>query len=184
LEIDSNTLVAGSAAIAAWLATLFSYRSYIVSKKALLLAESENDARKSNITAYLADSFKVYGHKEKQHKYIFSITYANKSEANDSITEVFLETHYVNSRNRVSYLISPHEEDSSNILSGKAQPAKLPINIQARSSITNWFVFSIPTVVKEAKKINKYRVIARNSNSVEVFVESYILREIEYEKSL
>lgn len=65
MEIDSNSLVAGSAAIAAWLATLFAYRSYLVSKKALLLAESENDARKSNITAYLADSFKVYDHKEK-----------------------------------------------------------------------------------------------------------------------
>lgn len=84
----------------------------------------------------------------------------------------------------MSYLISPHEEDSSNSLSGAAQPAKLPINIQARSSITNWFVFSIPTVVKEAKKINKYRVIGRNSNGIAVFVESYILREIEYEKSL
>jgi hypothetical protein len=183
LEIDSNSLVAGSAAIAAWFATLFSYRSYIVSKKALLLAESENDARKSNITAYRADSFKIYDYKEKQHKYIFSIAYANKSEANDSITEVFLETHYVNSRNRVSYLISPHDEGSSHCLSGEAQPAKLPINIQARSSITNWFVFSIPTVVKEAKKTNKYRVVARNNSGEEVFVEAYILREIEYEKS-
>ncbi len=60
LVIDSNLLVTGSAAIAAWVAALFSYKSYGISQKALALAEIEQNSKKTKITAYLADSFKVY----------------------------------------------------------------------------------------------------------------------------
>lgn len=182
LVIESNLIVAGLAAIAAWIAALFSYKSYGVSQKALALAEVEQNSKKTNITAYLADSFKVYNSDEKQTKCIFSISYANKSETSDSITDVFLETYYVNSSNRISHLISPHELDTEKWLSGKALSAKLPINIQPRSSITNWFIFTVPSVAEKAKRIIKYRIVATNSNGEKAIVESYILREIKYEK--
>jgi hypothetical protein len=182
LVIDSNLLVTGSAAIAAWVAALFSYKSYGISQKALALAEIEQNSKKTKITAYLADSFKVYSSDEKQTKYIFSISYANKSEASDSITDVFLKTYYVNSSNRISYLISPHELDAEKWLSGQALPAKFPINIQPRSSITNWFIFTVPSVAEKAKRINKYRIVATNNNGEKAMVESNILREIKHEK--
>lgn len=182
LPVELESIIASLAAIAAWVAALFAYNSYRVSKRALELAESQNDASKTNISAYLADSFRAYDSNEKKGKYIFSIAYSNKSESNDSITEVNLETFYVNSSNRISHLITAHEQGSGKWLSGEAKPAKLPINIQARSSVTSWFVFGVPLVAEEAQRIEKYRVVARNGKGEEVSVESYILREIEYEK--
>ncbi len=183
LPVESNLIIACIAAVAAWIAAIFAYRSYIVSKRALELAESENYAKKSNIAAYLADSFKVYDPNKKQGKYVFSIAYSNKSEANDSISLVRLETFYVNSSHRVNHMITAHEQDSQKWLSGNAKPAKLPINIKSRSSVTSWFVFGVPSVAEEAQRIEKYRVVAKNAIGEEATVESYILREIEYEKS-
>lgn len=181
-NIDYGLVVAGLAAIAAWVAAAFSYRSYEISRKALLLAESEFNSKKSNIDAYVADSFRVYDTKRKQGKYIFSIAYSNKSEIIDSITVVILETYYVNDSNRVAHIVSVHEEDSDAWVKGNASPAKLPINIEPRSSVTRWFVFGLPSVAEKAQRIEKYRVVARNGNGEEAAVESYILREIEYEK--
>jgi hypothetical protein len=96
---------------------------------------------------------------------------------------VSLETFYVNEQNRVGHLISTHEEGSGDWLSGNAEPAALPIIIQPRSSATGWFIFGVPPVAEDSKRINKYRVVARNGNGEEIAVESFILREIKHEKT-
>lgn len=181
LEINNELLIACLAAIAAWFAALFAYWSYRVSRHALDLAELQHEATKTNFTAYLADSFRANNRKTKQGKYIFSIAYSNRSEANDSIAEVYLETFYVNSNNRVSHIITAHEEGSDDWLTGEARTVKLPIAIAARSSVTGWFVFSVPQAAEEAQRIEKYRVVAKNGLGEEISVESFILREIEYE---
>jgi hypothetical protein len=183
MPLEYESMITGLAAIAAWLAALFAYRSYKISKRALELSESESAAKKTSIAAYLADSFRIYDENRKKGKYIFSIAYSNRSDADDSITEVHLETFYVNSRNRVSHLISNHEQDADEWLSGNAKPAKLPLNIQLRSSVTGWFVFGALSIAENAQRIEKYRVVARNGKGEVVTVESYILREIEYEKN-
>ncbi|WP_041366649.1 hypothetical protein [Methylophaga frappieri] len=179
---EPEIIIAGFAAVAAWIAALFAFRSYRVSKRALELAELQNDSLRSNISAYLADSFRAYNSALREGKYIFSIAYANKSEASDSITEISLETFYVNSKDRVGHLISAHEENAEKWLSGGAKPASLPIVIQPRSSVTGWFVFGIPPIAEGSKRVEKYRVVARNANGEEVSVESYILREMKYEE--
>ena len=175
-------IVSGFAAIAAWCAVLFAYRSYIISKQSLELAKTKNDAKKTDILAYHADSFSYYDQNLKQKKCIFSIAYTNKSEAADSIVEVYLETYYFYDNSRISHLISPHEQNSTNLFIGNAKPAKLPIIISSRSAVTNWFIFSIPSAATDASRIEKYRVVARNGRKEEAIIESYIMREIEYEK--
>ena len=62
-ELESEIIIAGFAAIAAWIAAVFAYGSYRVSKRALELAELQNDSLKTNISAYLADSFRAYSSK-------------------------------------------------------------------------------------------------------------------------
>ncbi|AFJ02633.1 hypothetical protein Q7C_1484 [Methylophaga frappieri] len=79
-------------------------------------------------------------------------------------------------------MISAHEENAEKWLSGGAKPASLPIVIQPRSSVTGWFVFGIPPIAEGSKRVEKYRVVARNANGEEVSVESYILREMKYEE--
>lgn len=79
-------------------------------------------------------------------------------------------------------MITAHEQDSGKWLAGNAKPAQLPISIQARSSVTNWFVFSVPPIAQNSKRIQKYRVVARNSQGAEASVESYLLKEIECEE--
>ncbi len=180
---QSDIIIAGLAALAAWVAAAFSYKSYRVSKRALDLSESQNEALKTNIVAYLADSFRAYDPIKEEGKYIFSIAYSNRSEASDSITEVYLETFYVNSNDRVSHLISQHEECSREWLTGGAEPASLPIIITPRSSITKWFIFKVPAVAENSKRVEKYRVVARNAHGDEFTVQSYILREIKYEET-
>lgn len=182
LIIEPQSIIAGFAAIAAWVAALFAYKMYSIAQKTLELAEIEKNEKKSHITAYLADSFSLYENHTKQKKYIFSIAYSNKSENIDSIAEVLLETFYVNSKDRVNHLITAHEQDSGKWLAGNAKPAQLPISIQARSSVTNWFVFSVPPIAQNSKRIQKYRVVARNSQGAEASVESYLLKEIECEE--
>ena len=183
ISSDYQMVIVSLASIAAWIAALFAYWSYRVSKKALELSESENNAKKTNIAAYLANAFRIYDDSKNQGKYIFSIAYSNRADADDAITEIFLEIYYVNSRNRVSYLISTHEENSSDWLSGKAKAARLPLNIKARSSVTSWFVFGTLAIAEKAQRIEKYKVVARNGRGEEIALESYILREISYEKS-
>ena len=92
LVFEPEITIVGLAAIAAWIAALFAYKSYQVSKQALELKEIQIDSLGSNISAYLADSFRAYDSALKEGKFIFSIAYANKSEALDSITEISLET--------------------------------------------------------------------------------------------
>lgn len=181
-DFDSEIVIAGFAAVAAWMAALFAYRSYLVSMRALELAEQQNKSLKTNISAYLADSFRSYDSESRRGKYIFSIAYTNRSDAPDSVIDVCLETFYINSQDRVSHLISAHEENSGEWLSGNAKPASLPIIVQPRSSVTGWFVFGVPPIAHDSKRIEKYRVVARNGNGEEVEVESYILREIKHEK--
>ena len=100
--IEPQSIVAGLAAIAAWLAALFAYKTYCVSKRSLDLVELERAEGETDIGAYLVDSFVNYDIHTNERKYIFSIEYSNKSEKIDSVTEVCLETFYVNCENRIN----------------------------------------------------------------------------------
>lgn len=178
LFTDTANLISGLSAIAAWLAALFAYWSYRASKRTLALAEKERAAKDSNITAYLADSFRVINTESSEVRYIFSIAYSNKSENIDSISEIHLNTYYINADGNKNHLISTIDEDGDRWLIGTARSNSMPIIIQPRTTITGWFVFSVPKVARDSKQITKYKIVARNSMGQEAEVESYILRDI------
>jgi len=181
-SIEPQTIVAGLAAIAAWVAALFAYKTYCVSKKSLELVELERVEGLTNIGAYLVDSFINYDIKTNERKYVFLIEFSNKSEKADSVTQICLETYYENSENRVSSLISQLEQEANNWLATNETSAQLPIEIQPRSAVTNWFVFSVSPIVLQSQKIKKYRIIAKNSNGIVAALESYIMKEHDFEK--
>lgn len=181
-SIEPQSIVAGLAAIAAWLAALFAYKTYCISKKSLELVQLERTEGETNICAYLVDSFVKYDDKTNEKKHIFLIEYSNKSEKFDSVTQVFLETYYVNSENRVSSLISNSEQETEKWLENNEVSSKLPIDIQPRSAVTNWFVFSVSPIALQSTRIQKYCVIAKNSKGIVATLESYILREQDFEK--
>ncbi len=181
-SIEPQSIVAGLAAIAAWLAALFAYKTYCISKKSLDLVQLERTEGETNICAYLVDSFVKYDDKTNEKKHIFLIEYSNKSEKFDSVTQVFLETYYVNSENRVSSLISNSEQETEKWLENNEVSSKLPIDIQPRSAVTNWFVFSVSPIALQSTRIQKYCVIAKNSKGIVATLESYILREQDFEK--
>lgn len=181
-KIEPQSIVAGLAAIAAWIAALFTYKTYSVSKRSLKLVELERTENETNIGAYLIDSFINHDIHKNERKYIFSIEFSNKSEKVDSVTEVALETYYVNSKNRVCHLTSQHEQEAENWLNENKISAKLPIVIQPRSAVTNWFVFNVSPIALQSNRIKKYRVVAKNSKGLIATLESYLLKEVDFEK--
>ena len=181
-QIETETLIASASAIAALLASLFAYKSYLVSKKTMKLQESEHKSKSSNLAVYLDQAYKTRDVKSGNTIASFCLAYSNKSESIDSISQVYLETHYINDSGKSCSLIDNHrDEHIEKSISGK--PAKLPIALEPRTTKTNWFVFKVPELAVKSNRIEKYSITGMNGKGNKVSIDSYILQEIHHEKT-
>ncbi|MFK0570879.1 hypothetical protein [Endozoicomonas sp.] len=177
-----ETWISAASAIAALMASAFAYKSYLLTKKTISIQENEYLARKANISPYLENSYKVRDKENGQFWIFFCVAYSNKSESIDSISQVYLETHYINDSGQNSFLISNHEEKEEKWSIDK-EHTKLPLMLQPRTTVSSWYTFKIPKIATETNRIQKYRIVALNGTGHRVLVESYILQEIFYEKT-
>ena len=174
--VSTELVIAASSAIAALLAAAFAYKSYQIAKKSTAMHEAEHFSKMTKISGYLENSYKEKNINKDQHLAAFCIKFSNKSESTDSISDIYMETHYINKSDRLSK-IQVNCDAIIERYNDQEIATKLPIALPPRTTTMHWFTFKIPSVATQSKRIQKYVICASNGKDDKVTVESYILQE-------
>ena len=166
------------AAFAAIISVIFAARSYVIAKKALLLAKRAYEDKQSNFSLYLIDSYRWTSKKDNTRKFLlFHITITNKSEIKSSY-KAELEIEYIRSDSSVARAIILHDDKLQSLIPRKLSVFALDIRINEKGMESKWLIFEEPASVFNEFRIEKYSIkitdIVGNSKTV----ESTILKEL------
>lgn len=144
LKIGLNDIASVASALAAFFALFFSYRSNAIAKKALSIAEADNKRKNAKISASLINSYKTSTKDELSHVFAICVTIANQSDLPNTISNVELAVSYRHASDLIAKAILKHSEDVGEILNIQDYKfPELPLKIDAREAITEWFVFHV-----------------------------------------
>ncbi|MDG9757816.1 hypothetical protein N7365_06860 [Pseudomonas sediminis] len=176
--MDTSDYIAAGALVASLLSMLLSVRGYYLSKRALVIAETDHQDKNRDIMGYLIDSFRW----EKDGKFYasFSLSYTNNATHSNSFKDVSLEIEYYSDKKIFSKLkLSPSVGAFPVGLSDGWEDLKLPINLSPRETRSGWITFQIPVVEGQKMNIEVYRVMAVSGLGSATMLESYILKSVE-----
>jgi len=97
MSADKYEWPAIASAAAAWLALLLSGSSVFISRRAMKIAERQEERRQPRLVPYYRDGFYQEDVSGKQRIYAFLIAISNRSDTNNTITELELRITYTNS---------------------------------------------------------------------------------------
>jgi len=162
------------------IALLFSWKSFVVSKKALKISQKDHDEKYKDITPYLIRSVK-YASKETSDKLVsFAVSYTNRASIPNTFSKLALEVTYFDEEGELHKVILIPEEIKENFWT-EIKQLSIPLNISAKTTISGWVGFKLPKALKQNKRIDKYSLVATTADDKKVIVESFLIKEIENE---
>ena len=179
--MKSELIIAISAAFAAIFSAIFAFRGNFIANKALQIAREEQNARAPRFDHYLVDSFKSTFDNE----YIigFNVSFINKSNTSDSIVKIDLKIFYSTTGGIINHLLFPiqneinEKEPFSNF-----KRMRVPLKINAKSAESGWVLFRVPTQLITGA-IEKYQINSITASDKIIEINSYIVKNIYYEKT-
>jgi hypothetical protein len=179
-HITSNYISILSA-IAAILSALYAFRSNLISKKALAIAQQDHLNKQSNFGIYIIDAFR-YKSKEQEKKFLmFNVTINNKSEIRNSFKST-LQIEFIRPDNSVARVLIDHSPVLKTSIS-KADITAFPVDIkmEEKGIETSWLLFEEPSKVFNEFRIEKFTIklidIHGNSKAADIS----IIKDIDYE---
>ena len=167
LEIKISIL----SAIAALGAAYWAWSSARTARLALALSEEDARSKREALKAYLINALR-WGKSAKE--YIsFSCSYTNSSSNPTTIERLELVVHGFDLAGNGSQVrLQPEQEtpEGSELLL-----FPLPLNLQARSTLSGWLTFCLPKPWINSFLIDKYELVATTWSGQKITLESYIV---------
>ncbi|MDP2820227.1 MAG: hypothetical protein Q8O29_18515 [Polaromonas sp.] len=179
IHITTEDLAIASA-VAAVFSALYAWHSARIAKRALGIVEQDHIERHAGIAGYLIDGVSW----ESAETGIFvalACSLSNSASAPNSIARVELHLHVFDSSGATSTVIlKPVSRDAP--LLWELPSISVPINLQARSTLSGWLVYQIPLRVSQALSIDRYELVFSTSTGERITLETYLLKRIENAK--
>lgn len=151
--------------------------SYLNSRKALYLSESDHNEKKLPIIPYLIDSFSFKI--DNENYCFFAVSYTNRSSLPQSFMSLKLEVDFIDEdgiHGKASTF--PDSEASPPKVYKEYKKLKTPLNLQAKETISGWLTFKIPSSKHRKIQVESYKVIGVTSDGKLSKVESVLLRHM------
>jgi hypothetical protein len=165
MTMDVATTTAVLSALAAVVAAWFAYESARAAKRTNLLAEREHAARSPSLDLYLirgaihrlrASDLRVYD---------LLLRVTNRSDAAIAVTELLLEVEYSRRGERMSRLQVRSDADAAALLANVSfEPFRAPMLLEPRESREGAGVFSVPCSLLDDMQIDRYHIVAVDTN--------------------
>ncbi len=170
-----ESFIAGLSAVAAWIAALFAYWSYRVSKQQLAMSLAAERKKEPLLASSLIDSFYVVAEGIGR-VYAFSISISNSSDSPNSLSRAELEVGFTASDAPAHILRLPHEPQLSARLHGGMDAIRIPIDIASHSTVAGWLFFRLPANLMEGR-IKEYRVAVTDAHGGVETISTALLQE-------
>jgi hypothetical protein len=178
LSMEIQWLIAGASAIAAWLALLLSLLNFRTSRRALRLAEKQDDRRAPSLALYLGEGFFI-SQKSGGRVYAFLLSVSNRSDSNNAVASVFLRlTYRASGENDITVNISCETEAPAFFRERNLAMVPLPARIDAHQTSSGWFFFQVSEEILRDSTVERLKVIAIDSHDQQAEIEPLITREL------
>jgi len=172
-QLTLPVIVAVVSAIAAVISAISAWRSSCAARKNLRITQAEFEERHDSIRAHLIDSISWDSPKGERIA-SFACSYSNAANAPNTLVRFELIVHGINSDgSKITVVLDPTMD---NIPSQKGMSQlSVPLNLQARSTLSGWISFMLPAHLINTKRIDKYQVIAVTSTGKALILDCYLL---------
>ena len=179
-----NTITSGVAIVTAIIASIYTYKSYYLSKQALEIGHREFLNKQSNFHLYLIEGFRWNTMSEPKRKILFfHCTLSNKSEISSSFT-ASLEIEYLRKDDSVARVTVMHDPTLLKDLPQKEISVfDKEIRMVEKSIQSRWVLFEQPQQIFNGYRIEKYGVQFIDVKGRLQQVDSYLVKEFYNETS-
>lgn len=175
--MNIETIVSALSAIAALLSALYAFRSNVLAKKALALAEDDYYSKKENFKLYLIEGIN-YLTKEGIYIFAFNVSVINKSTINNTIFRIELIINFIRDDESIGKVILQHNGELSSFIKGhNVSPFNQPTEVAAKSSLANWCLFTTDNKLADFGVIKKYTLKVTDTFGNITSTDSYIVKE-------
>lgn len=178
IVVNLDRYISILSAFIALIAVLIARSSKKIAKEAKNIAEKEYQAKQSNITLNINDSYRL---KSENNYLCFNVTITSLSYIEDGISSIELHLKYSEKDGYVHECILNSEENPTldQEMSQEINILNMNTALKSRQSVTGYFFFLLPNRIAEYAKIDSSKLIVRNSKGVVSSATSYILRSFE-----
>ena len=174
LTLDQQ--IAAIAALAAVAAAFFAWTSWRVSKRSLKLAEQDNQEKHTGIGAYLIDGVRWSKSVDEQ-QVAFACSISNTANAPLAVVRIDLHLHAFDKTGNLSKAIL-EPAAGTDLPFPDATILSAPLNLNARSTVSGWIKFRLPTHVCQSLTIDKYELVFDCSTGERTKLEQFLIKNI------
>lgn len=169
--------------LAAWVAAIIAYRSHVITKRNLALAEEKAIGRRPFLVPYLADGFVSPYNTITNRIYAFSISLTNRSDTDNSIANIVLLLVYYRPNQPMASLLLPHNVELCSALT--IRPGSVITQSQkiaAHQTISGWVLFEFDQSIINDAIIDSYEIRITDSNGHQSKLHPILIRELVHEE--
>jgi hypothetical protein len=177
MSADDFSLPAIASAAAAWIALILSGGSLLVSRKAMKIAQQQEDRRKPLLVPYYRDGFFQRDPDGNGRIYALLLSISNRSDSNNTIAELELRITYSTPDNRQVTLKLRAEAKAEQSLEPLSFPyLAMPQRIDGHQAVICWCHFRLSAHILESfQRIERYVVGVIDSDVTDATVEPILL---------
>ncbi len=174
---DPSVIAAIVSAVAAWIATWFSFRSAGTTRKMYGIAKAQQEGRQPHIVPYLVDGY--VRRITNGRVYAFSLSVSNKSDNDNSLSRLELVISYRKGINPPSNIALLHDADLTMHLPDSTVKAfSIPALLPAHQTAAGSALFELPDTILKGASIERYLITLTDTHDLISSVEPIIIQEI------
>jgi hypothetical protein len=181
--VNTNPWILAAAlasAAAAWFALVITLINSSTSRRALRLAEAQDERRNRQLEIYLADAVGFHGEDESARTIAFCLTITNTSDSPNAIVAADLCVTYRLENGVLTRVKLPSMTPAHLTIPGYGAVCNLaiPLPFDARGAQSGWIIFQLHRDLTGESSIEGYEVLLRDSYRAEESVTVLTVREI------
>ncbi|WP_430398125.1 hypothetical protein [Ferrovibrio sp.] len=174
---DTGSIAEIASATAAWVALLLSIGSLWYARKAQLLANQKEERLNPKLKLYVQDSF-VKKSKDTQHRtYSLLLSVTNRSDANNSISEIDLCIIYTSPTGTKLTLRVRNDSCTQHSAQGSTNSINIGARLDAHQTLIGWCHFNVDGAILKNAKIENYKISITDSHGHEAAETLTLIRE-------
>ena len=146
IEVNSqiSILATIASAVAPWLALVLSLLSLRSSRRAVRLAEQQDERRRPSLVPYLRDGYVRTGSDESSRVYAFLLSVSNRSDSDNGIAEVELRLTYTTRMSvKMTVKVRSDPELGGAFADGDVPHLPRPARVDAHQTLLGWCFFRV-----------------------------------------
>ena len=165
-------------AIIPWLALLLSIIGIYTSKKSLRISEAQEERQKPLLSLFLQDGYVRYHPESSSRYFAFLLTVGNRSDVDNSISEIHLRLSYTTSAGVELVVKIPSSVDAEKVFEEYSRPSLSTTDRKdAHQTISGWIYFQVKDALLENCQIERHSIAIIDCHGIEGSVEPIMVRE-------